>query len=517
VRLCGTSLNLKAFSVVTVFLLSGISTVAFASREEASRVREAIHTKNAHWKAAENPISELPEQMRKQRLGVLRNKTTDDALVGAGVTGTTTGTTAFTSAPSALDWRNQAGVNYVSPIRDQGNCGSCWAFAATAALESQVMLSQGLATDLSEQVMVSCSGAGSCGGGSPTGAANYLVSTGLPPESYDPYTATDLSCSSALSGWQNVTQKVWGIRSIPMTVTDIENAVATYGPVTTTMAVYNDFYYYAGGVYQYTSGAYAGDHAITIVGYDHANQYFIVKNSWGGWWGEGGYFRIAYSQMTNSIRFGSGTLAYYSSTAQPSIALNSPVGGEDFIVGSMMSVRWSYQGSPGSTVNVVLLKSGSPVATIASGASVGSNGAGSVSWKIPATIAAGNDYRVSVTSTSNGSYSSSSAGMFTISPPPAAPNAPTGLAATLKTVSTKRGKKITTTTSVSLVWTASSSTAGIASYSIFRNGTKIGSSASTSYSDSGTSAGGGTYSYTVQAVDTLGQSSPMSSSSSVSR
>ena len=131
--------------------------------------------------------------------------------------------------------------NCVAPIRDQSNCGSCWAFAATGALESQVLLSQSTSMDLAEQILVSCSGAGSCAGGYPSSASSYIQSTGLPGESSYPYTATNGSCSNALASWQNNTQKIWSYLGVSANASAIETAISTYGPVVTTFAVYNDF------------------------------------------------------------------------------------------------------------------------------------------------------------------------------------------------------------------------------------------------------------------------------------
>jgi C1A family cysteine protease len=76
------------------------------------------------------------------------------------------------------------------------------------------------------------------------------------------------------------------------------------------MNVYADFFSYVSGVYSYTKGTYQGGHAVLIVGYDHTYQYFIVKNSWGDDWGEAGYFKIAYSQLTNVVKFGQYTILY---------------------------------------------------------------------------------------------------------------------------------------------------------------------------------------------------------------
>ena len=102
------------------------------------------------------------------------------------------------------------------------------------------------------------------------------------------------------------------------TAAAIKSALITYGPLVTTMNVYADFYYYAGGVYSYTSGAYQGGHAIEIIGYDDTESCFIVKNSWGTGWGETeagsvatkGFFRIAYDQIDQVVQFGYYTIAY---------------------------------------------------------------------------------------------------------------------------------------------------------------------------------------------------------------
>jgi hypothetical protein len=174
----------------------------------------------------------------------------------------------------------------------------------------------GSQVDLSEQILVSCSGAGNCSGGSPISASNYIRDVGLPLESCFSYTATNNSCANACSNWQAATYKVngWHTASTSGTasvrVEDIKNALYTYGPVVATMYVYNDFYSYRSGVYSYTTGSYLGAHAVLVVGYDDVNQCFIVKNSWGTGWGEAGYFMIAYSEVGGTSRFAYSALAY---------------------------------------------------------------------------------------------------------------------------------------------------------------------------------------------------------------
>jgi C1A family cysteine protease len=201
----------------------------------------------------------------------------------------------------------------VTGVRNQKKCGSCWAFALTAGLESYVLRTQnkpGKDVDLSEQVMVSCSGVGSCNGG--TLDADYLQSTGLPLETDYPYTATDGNCSSASPGWEKTAYKIGGWNSVSHTLASMKSALVKYGPLPTAMWVYEDFMHYKSGVYSYTTGKKLGGHAVVIVGYNDAEQYFTVKNSWGPGWGEDGFFRIAYSEITDSVGFGFSTIAYQS-------------------------------------------------------------------------------------------------------------------------------------------------------------------------------------------------------------
>ncbi len=283
---------------------------------DLSDVYQANGEKGARWTAGETAISRLPDAERQLRLGHIRSTNT----MGMPMLGTPTPQQTATY-PAALDWRSNGG-DYVTPIKDQGSCGSCWAFASVAGLESAYLISTkqpGGAFDESEQIMISCSGAGSCSGGTTSGASAWLQSTGDAPESYYPYTGTNGSCGAALSGWQAQAKKVaswvWVATSSP-TVAQLKAGLNTYGPLVTTMAVYQDFFYYTSGIYEYASGALAGYHAVTIVGYNDAQQYFIVKNSWGTGWGEQGYFQIGYSELTSPTQFGQYTIGY-TMTAQP--------------------------------------------------------------------------------------------------------------------------------------------------------------------------------------------------------
>lgn len=286
-------------------------TFPFAGAEELEQIRHSIKAKGARWYADETSVSGLSLKEKKMRLG-LRD---DETLLAEYLTSSVLAPIpVVTGAPATLDWRNVSGVGYVSPVKNQGSCGSCWAFATTAGLESQFMMDmEGMPIDLSEQILVSCSGAGSCSGGSSATASNFIRDVGLPLESCFKYTATNNSCSNACLDWQSNTHKITGWHrpsSTTITVNDIKNALYAYGPVITTMYVYSDFYYYRSGVYSYTSGSYVGAHAVLTVGYDDERQAFIVKNSWGSGWGESGYFMIAYSEVGGTSKFGYSALVY---------------------------------------------------------------------------------------------------------------------------------------------------------------------------------------------------------------
>jgi hypothetical protein len=200
---------------------------------------------------------------------------------------------------------------------------------------------------------------------------------------------------------------------VSFSVAAIKDALVNYGPLVTTFNVYADFFGYDGGIYSYTSGAYQGGHAVLIVGYDDANSCFIVKNSWGTWWGEAGFFRIAYSQLASPIYFGSGTLTYYGSLAAPSITVTSPTSATSWQAGTSQSISWTFTGYPGSSVKIDLLKSGTFDRTISTSTSISS----SYNWPIPADLTPGTDYQVVVTSMSNSAIADTS-DIFSITAPP---------------------------------------------------------------------------------------------------
>ena len=324
--------NIERLFVSAIFFTCVIlSTGTFASADKLDVIRAAISKKGAKWIAGETSVSKLTDHEKKRRLGLI--KPTETGLAAPEMNRVLSLDAPLTEVPASLDWRANGGY-YVTPVKNQGNCGSCWAFATSAALESYNLIKDntpGFDDNRAEEILVSCAGAGSCNGGYISTASSFIRDTGLPPESYFPYTSSssDDSCSNAVSGWQDLTSRVdsWEyITTYSASVDVIKDALYIYGPLVTTFDVYNDFYSYSSGVYEYTTGSYLGGHAVLLVGYTDDESvdgggYFIVKNSWGTWWGEDGYFNIAYSQVGSPVYFGEWTIAYKQST-QPSAPSN---------------------------------------------------------------------------------------------------------------------------------------------------------------------------------------------------
>ncbi|XP_076984671.1 pro-cathepsin H [Tamandua tetradactyla] len=199
--------------------------------------------------------------------------------------------------PRAVDWRKKG--NFITPVKNQGSCGSCWTFSTTGALESAVAIATGKLLSLAEQQLVDCAedfNNHGCQGGLPSQAFEYIrYNKGIMGEDTYPYKAREGTCKFQSKKAIAFVKDVANI-----TINDekaMVEAVALYNPVSFAFEVTSDFVGYRKGIYSSKSCHKTPDkvnHAVLAVGYGERNgvPYWIVKNSWGPYWGMNGYFLI---------------------------------------------------------------------------------------------------------------------------------------------------------------------------------------------------------------------------------
>jgi cathepsin F len=205
--------------------------------------------------------------------------------------------------PASFDWRPK-GV--VTPVKDQGQCGSCWSFSATGNIEGQWAIAKKKLVGLSEQNLVDCdhecmkfedqqSCDSGCEGGLQPNAYEYVIKTkGIDTESSYPYQGVDGTCSFST---RNIGATISNYTMISTDEDQMAAYLVMHGPIAIA-ANAEEWQFYIGGVF-YLPCMTSLDHGILIVGYgtetdilDQTMPYWIIKNSWGADWGESGYIRV---------------------------------------------------------------------------------------------------------------------------------------------------------------------------------------------------------------------------------
>jgi KDEL-tailed cysteine endopeptidase len=242
-----------------------------------------------------NQFTDLtPEEFKAQYISGLKSSVTSS--------GCKTFSSSASGTPAFLDWRTK---NAVTSVKDQGQCGSCWTFSATGAIEGAWAISSGKLLDLSEQQLVECAGLryGSmgCNGGQIDGAFKYVIDNeGQCSLASYPYVSGNGKSGSC--------QKCSSVATIS-SCSDVKSndqlslkAAVAQQPVA--IAIEADTRYfqsYSSGILTSSSCGTNLDHGVLIVGYgaENSQDYWLVKNSWGITWGDKGYVKIARSSSTN--------------------------------------------------------------------------------------------------------------------------------------------------------------------------------------------------------------------------
>jgi len=200
--------------------------------------------------------------------------------------------TKVTKMAASLDWRQKGAVN---PVKNQQSCGSCWAFSALGALEGADAIANGKLQSLSEQQLVDCStryGNHGCNGGLMTQAFEYIIDNkGVTTGAAYPYTARDGQCKTGQTSAATVRKYV----DITANSESELMAAVNLGPVSVAIQASSQvFQFYKSGILDDSRCGQRLDHGVTLVGYgtEDGKDYYIVRNSWGAGWGEGGYIRM---------------------------------------------------------------------------------------------------------------------------------------------------------------------------------------------------------------------------------
>jgi C1A family cysteine protease len=256
-------------------------------------IQRDIERNNAQWIAGDNPIWQLSEEQQLKRLGAAEPahfRFPGPIHYHPG-----------TRLPNAFDYRKIERKNYVTKIRDQGNCGSCVAFGSLGAIEATVSRHRKHANpklDLSEAHLFFCFGpadGATCGTAWwPAKALPHCVNPGTVDEACFPYTDHDQPCKLCKDSKRRLT-KIKSFSNLP-SQSSIKHWLVRKGAVTVALDVYKDFLAYRSGIYRHVTGSRPGGHCVALIGYNDVDQCWLCKNSWDTSWGEKGFFRIEYGQ-----------------------------------------------------------------------------------------------------------------------------------------------------------------------------------------------------------------------------
>jgi C1A family cysteine protease len=329
-------------AAIAVFLLAQSPRREFDEDEFIAQVQRLIEERGYSWTAGKTSVSGLSPEEKKKLLGAVQPP--EDVYASL---------PAFQALGDTIEWDyfNWRDYDAITPITHQGPCGSCWAFAAVAELESNMLIYDQRFADLSEQQVMSCNVYGSgCSGGWSEAAYLLFMSYGSVSEGCMPYEADDtVPCREDMC---TPLGKIVGYESVQNSVNIIKQALMR-GPVWTTFTVDDPFYAYESGCLEYNATGPI-NHAVIIIGWDD-NECFgegawICKNSWGENWGDSGFFKIKYGDS----KIGQNSTQLIYEPSRTLVHLDNPNDGGQFSPGQQVDIVWTIARETPDSVKVFL-------------------------------------------------------------------------------------------------------------------------------------------------------------------
>ncbi len=283
----------KLVIVGTVCALSAM--VSGKSHPINTNIVAEIKAKAKGWEAHPVESNPLNTHTREELLNLVGTNLDHESTIPATDINQTFGAT-----PASFDPRTEKFSKCIHPVRDQQQCGSCWAFGATEALSDRFCIA-GTDVILAPQDPVSCDTNNyGCDGGYLNYVWAYFTNTGVVSDACWPYTSGGgdsgscrKTCTGSGQAWNKYKCKS-GSTVHPTSVQGIKDQLYNNGPMEAAFTVYEDFFNYKSGVYYHVSGGVAGGHAIKMLGWGTENgmDYWLCANSWGTSWGMTGFFKI---------------------------------------------------------------------------------------------------------------------------------------------------------------------------------------------------------------------------------